>query len=505
MCGFAGTTNHPLIEMMIKKQEHRGPDALEYWNDENFAFAHVLLDINGERQVQPYITPKGNVLLFNGEMYDTTIPNDTEWLGKAMDMYGFKFLEHTDWHGSIAWYLPKQGKLVLIRDHFGAKPLWWRWDGVQFEFSTTLTSFFGKEIDESKFNAKFLKNTQSFGDQSIYKSIYKVEPGGWLEFDLNDNFKLTRRNLWSFFDIGSEKLDTAEFRFNIKEAVNKVAKNINKTALFLSGGMDSTIVASLLRDSDVDIEVFTMGYNLGQKGLHWGHKEHAWESDMAVKTARDWGYKVHRVTLDRDDRAHFGKMWLANTHYMWSDHNRQAPRYLLCQAAKEAGCKVILSGDSGDELFTGYNHHKNRLENDGHNENHVEFFKQQRWFPYKAFGDDLLSNTLFTDLLCTSEQNILATDQTAGMFGMESRIPLLTQSFAKYCLSIKGSVKFRQTKKYHKGTNKFLMREVMKDYLPEHVRLRTQKVGWSSPWDNNHPELSPKWRQQAAQFIRTII
>ena len=64
MCGFAGTTNHPLIEMMIKKQEHRGPDALEYWSDENFAFAHVLLDINGERQVQPYITPKGNILLF---------------------------------------------------------------------------------------------------------------------------------------------------------------------------------------------------------------------------------------------------------------------------------------------------------------------------------------------------------------------------------------------------------------------------------------------------------
>ena len=189
---------------------------------------------------------------------------------------------------------------------------------------------------------------------------------------------------------------------------------------------------------------------------------------------------------------------------MWSDHNRQSPRYLLCKAAKEAVCKVILSGDSGDELFTGYYHHRKRFV-EGECENSVKFFTQQRWFPYKAFGDDLLSNTLFSDLLCTSEQNILATDQTAGMFGMESRIPLLTQSFAKYCLNIKGSVKFRQTKKYKKGTNKFLMREVMKDYLPDHVRLRTQKVGWSSPWDNNHPELSPKWRIQAAQFIKTQI
>ena len=116
----------------------------------------------------------------------------------------------------------------------------------------------------------------------------------------------------------------------------------------------------------------------------------------------------------------------------------------------------------------------------------------------------MLNNTLFTDLLCTSEQNILATDQTAGMFGMESRIPFLTQSFAKYVLSIMGRVKFRQTKQYRKGTNKFLMREVMKDYLPEHVRTRKKKTGWSSPWDNNHPELSPKWRRQDLDFLKQL-
>ena len=116
-----------------------------------------------------------------------------------------------------------------------------------------------------------------------------------------------------------------------------------------------------------------------------------------------------------------------------------------------------------------------------------------------------MSNSLFSDLLCTSEQNILATDQTAGMFGMESRIPFLTQSFAKYVLSIMGSVKFRQSIKYAKGTNKFLMREVMKDYLPEHVRTRINKVGWSSPWDNNHPELTHKWKVQALEFLKTQI
>ena len=503
MCGFVGTTNHNLVRLMIQKQEHRGPDALEFWSDEKFSFGHALLDINGERQLQPYITPKGNVLLFNGEMYDTTIPNDTEWLGKALDKFGFKFLEHTDWHGSIAWYLPAQGKLVLIRDHFGAKPLWWYWDGKTFEFSTSLKSFIHKEVDDKILTPSLLKNTQLMGDTSMYKHTHKVEAGGWLEFDLNNNFRGDRKNLWTYYDVKSEPLDTAEFRYNIKKSIHKVAKNINKTALFLSGGMDSTLVASVLRDSEVDIEVFTCGYNTKQKGRYWAHHDFDWESNMAVKTAKEYGYKVHRVVLERDDRFSLGKMWLANTHYLWSDHNRTAPRYLLCKAAANAGCKVVLTGDSGDELFTGYIHHLPRFDIE-YCKNQVEYFKTQRWFPSHAFGDDMMNNTLFADLLCTSEQNVLATDQTAGMFGMESRIPLLTQSFAKYVLSIMGRVKFRQTKKYRKGTNKFLMREVMKDYLPDHVRNRKTKVGWSSPWDNNHPELSKRWRGQDLHFLKQL-
>ena len=144
MCGFVGTTHHAVHKLMLSKQEHRGPDASTYWSDETFSFGHCLLDITGSNQTQPVTTPNGNILLFNGEMYDSRMQNDTVWLGKMLDKYGVSVLEWSDWHGSIAYYNPKAKRLTLIRDQFGTKPLWWKFDGKHFEFSTSLKSFQGK-------------------------------------------------------------------------------------------------------------------------------------------------------------------------------------------------------------------------------------------------------------------------------------------------------------------------------------------------------------------------
>ena len=77
---------------------------------------------------------------------------------------------------------------------------------------------------------------------------------------------------------------------------------------------------------------------------------------MALQSAELWGRPVVKVDLGRDERISLGKTWLAGTHYAWSDHNRQAPRYKLAKAAAEYGCKVVLTGDSGDELYSGYLH-----------------------------------------------------------------------------------------------------------------------------------------------------
>ena len=86
---------------------------------------------------------------------------------------------------------------------------------------------------------------------------------------------------------------------------------------------------------------------------------------MALQTAKELGMPIVKVDLSRDDRTAYGKMWVSETHYLWSDHNRQAPRYAMCKQAAKDGCKVVITGDSGDELFTGYLHHAKRLERNG--------------------------------------------------------------------------------------------------------------------------------------------
>ena len=108
MCGFVVTTDINNTELMLSKQAFRGPDAQSFYKDKYIGMGHALLDINGEKQVQPYKTKNGNYIVFNGEMYDTTIANDTEYLANGLETYGVDFLVHNDWHGSLVWYKPKQ-------------------------------------------------------------------------------------------------------------------------------------------------------------------------------------------------------------------------------------------------------------------------------------------------------------------------------------------------------------------------------------------------------------
>ena len=146
MCGFVVTTRVRDIKHMTEQQKFRGPSDTGYATNGKLAFGHVLLDINGEHQVQPFKTRKGNILVFNGEMYDSNIDNDTAFLGNGLDLFGFQFISNTDWHGSFVYYKAKENKLFIARDHFGAKPLWIYKKGKEITVTTSLRSIYWKKL-----------------------------------------------------------------------------------------------------------------------------------------------------------------------------------------------------------------------------------------------------------------------------------------------------------------------------------------------------------------------
>lgn len=502
MCGFVVTTKVDEIELMTRRQKFRGPCDTGYASDGKLAFGHNLLDINGEHQIQPYKTRKGNILVFNGEMYDSNIPNDTAFLGNGLDMFGYSFISNTDWHGSFAYYNPKEQRLIVARDHFGAKPCWIYKKGKEITVTTSLKSINWKEYNP-KMIGSYLNNPLWLGTSNPWKNIIKVPPGHVYTFDLKSG-DIKMYSMWRNYRIGTDKMDFGEFRERLITSVKKVAKNKQKTALFLSGGLDSTCALGILKECDLDLTAYICDYEKGGAKFH-DHNAFRDEAKMAKKTCEEWDIDYKVVKLHHDSVTHYDRLWLNSTHYPWVDMNRRAPRFSLCKAASRDGCKVVLTGDSADELFTGYQHHDRYYDNDYNKETIEMFASKQNWIPKQIFHKtDWANNALWYDLVSTSEQNILTTDQTAGMWGMESRPVFLSQSFVRYMLSIGSDIKFKTHPDHKLGTYKYLLREVMKDYLPSHVRARKKKVGWSSPWDNNHKELTRLWKLQDLEFIANI-
>jgi len=502
MCGFVVTTRTKDIEYMTERQKFRGPTDTGYASNGKLAFGHVLLDVNGEHQVQPYKTKKGNILVFNGEMYDSNISNDTAFLGNGLDLFGYQFISNTDWHGSFVYYNPKLNILTVARDHFGAKPLWIYKKGKDITISTSLRSIYWKKVNTKMYN-HFINNPIWTGTSCPYIDIVKVPPGGVYTFNLNDG-TLKLRNLWASYRIASNKIDFPEFREKLVKGIQKVANNKQKTALFLSGGLDSTCALGVVKDMGLDLTAYICDYEKGGAIYH-DHDTFRKESRMAIKTCQEWGVPYKVVKLNRTSVTHYDRMWLNGTHYPWVDMNRRAPRFALCKAASQDGCKVVLTGDSADELFTGYQHHDRYYDDEYNMETIDRYAVRHKWIPKQIFSKtDHKNNALWFDLVSTSEQNILTTDQTCGMWGMESRPVFLSQSFVRYMLDIEGQIKFKVHPDWQIGTYKYLLRKVMKDYLPRHVRDRKKKVGWSSPWDNNHPDLVALWKLQDLEYISNL-
>ncbi len=383
MCGLTGYLSNKnfdhlnLLNRMGQAIAHRGPDASGIWFDENsgIAFCHRRLSIIdlSEAGAQPMLSASGNfVMVFNGEIYNFQQirkklestngkvawrgHSDTEVILAAVEAWGIeKALQEMIGMFAIALWDKSKRELTLARDRMGEKPLYFGWQNESFLFGSELKSFhqhpdFKKEICMDALGKYFKYNYIPSGI-SIYKSVQKLTPGTFCKVSLADK-QVKHFTYWSLNDhVGNKKAET----YNANESVNQL-EALLKDAIgkqmisdvplgaFLSGGIDSsTIVALMQAQSTQAVKTFSIGFN--EKGFD--------EAVYAKQVARHLGTDHTELYVSSEQAQSVIPLISGIYDEPFSDSS-QIPTYLVSKLAKSK-VTVSLSGDAGDELFSGYN------------------------------------------------------------------------------------------------------------------------------------------------------
>ncbi|MCP9783291.1 asparagine synthase (glutamine-hydrolyzing) [Cyanobium sp. WKJ7-Wakatipu] len=396
MCGIAGIVqSHPrspdqlqsIAASMGAAIAYRGPDAAGVWQDPQLGFAVVhqrlaILDLTPAGD-QPMHSASGRyVIAFNGEIYNHQqlrrdldaaglAPTwrghaDTETLLAAIEAWGLEgALQHCTGMWALALLDQHQRVLHLARDRFGEKPLYWGFSGsgtIQaLLFGSELAALraypgFNNAIDRAAL-AQLLRFGQVPAPLSIYAGIAKLLAGHWVSIPLPlaPGAFLPRSQPWwqlsSVIEAGStaafqsdaEALDALEQSLSMAVAEQAIADV--PLGAFLSGGIDSSLIAALLqRQSSQPLRTFTIGFE--EAGFN--------EAPYARPVAEHLGTSHSETLLTSAD----ARALIPQLPQLYSEpfaDSSQLPTHLVCRAARQAGLTVALSGDGGDELFGGYN------------------------------------------------------------------------------------------------------------------------------------------------------
>jgi asparagine synthase (glutamine-hydrolysing) len=406
MCGFAGflTSDSSLLpnqEEVAKRMalaiSHRGPDDAGAWTDDQvgIAFGHrrlAIVDLSDAGH-QPMKSRSGRfVIAFNGEIYNhmkirgeleeiSGFKNlwnghsDTETLLAGFEAWGVEVtLNKTIGMFAIALWDRDEKKLLLVRDRFGEKPLYYGWvgDGINsaFVFGSELKAlrafpgFVNPVCRESL--SMYMRFTYVPAPLSIYQNIYKLEPGCILQIEgklppvqyvplrppvVKDGLSLHR--WWSLSDIvqsGVKKpiVDQTEavlmLEKHLIDAVKLQSVADVPIGAFLSGGVDSSAIVALMQHhAKLPVKTFTVGFEESE----FDESPHAKLVAKHLKTD-------HSELFITSYEAQAVIPRLPEMYDEPFADSSQIPTHLVCKAARQH-VTVALSGDAGDELFGGYN------------------------------------------------------------------------------------------------------------------------------------------------------
>ena len=363
ICGIAGggaENRKQIVEQMCDLLHHRGPDSAGYYQHEYICLGHRRLSIidlvTGDQPV--YNEDKTIVVVFNGEIYNFKeirselikkghsfyTASDTEILVHGYEEYGLSFLRDLNGIFAFALYDLKKNRLVLVRDHFGIKPLhyWYKNNTLVFASEQKAILLYPQVQRQINYKALHchinLRYTQ--GDETLFKDIFRLPPAHYLIYE---NGQITIRPYYQLPvnpDLSLSEEDVVDaIRVKLREAIHRQLLSDVPIGVYLSGGMDSSSIVALMSELGVSpINTFTLGFN-----------EATDEFPDAEMISRHFNTNHHTTSLSFEPLRQFPEViWYA-----------EEPKINLLQGFNmsrfvSSAHKVVLGGLGGDELFIGY-------------------------------------------------------------------------------------------------------------------------------------------------------
>jgi asparagine synthase (glutamine-hydrolysing) len=376
MCGIAGFVGGGGEDDLVRMTDalaHRGPDAEGRWADSSTSvwLGHrrlAIVDLAGGDQ--PMWTADGDLgVVFNGEIYNhrelrgelekaghrfRSDHSDTETLLYAYREWGSGFVERLNGMWAFALYDKRRRRLLLSRDRFGKKPLYWTRQGGTFAFASELSALTEHSRVEARLSTTALRKYFAYGyvpaPRSVFENVEKLPAGCSLLLDVG-SLRHELRRWWQFRLEPFERLPRRPEESWGEELLERLSRAVRRRLMadvplgaFLSGGIDSSAVAALAARELAPgrLDTFAIGFEEASFD----------ESGPAERAARHLGTRHRTTRFSVETLRELAPVVAGGIDEPLADSSLLATT-LLCREARQ-DVRVALSGDGADELFAGY-------------------------------------------------------------------------------------------------------------------------------------------------------
>lgn len=377
MCGIAGIyhvkSNRPVEKIILEKMaasiRHRGPDENGFHVKESIGLAHTrlsIIDLSGGSQ-PIYNEDRSLCVVFNGEIFNYIelravletkghtfyTHSDTEVIVHMYEEYGAECFNQFNGQFAIALWNEKKKELLLVRDRVGVRPLFYSIlpDGTLLFASEMKTILcypgFSAEIDPEGINQVFTL-WANIPPRTVFKSVSELGPGRYLTVSSRG---ITEKAYWTMQYPGENDYEdkplsyyTNRLQELLYDAVTLRLRADVPVAAYLSGGLDSSVITSLVKKHHIN-DLITFSVEFGDKNFD----ERRFQGEMVDLLKTD--HRVIEANYDTIGGAFSDVIWYSEKPMI---RTAPAPLYLLSGLVRKNNIKVVLTGEGADEFFGGY-------------------------------------------------------------------------------------------------------------------------------------------------------